>query len=184
MSRSARPSKAPCTSEITSGSQEDPVLAGPISDAVEPLPELPQLWLVLARRVGLIVYNATDERLEAVSAEFWAENALHLPQMTATSWLGLRQWSEWAGSRGDDSDDGLPLSFLRPALLLWLASLGDDQWVALDDLAAHLEARNPAWDRLSFDREPDLAAGTGRPRVPRGEKPVRRCLGASGPSGC
>src|SRR5262249_54099200 len=47
----------------------------------------------------------------------------------------------------------------RPSLLLWLATLEDAEWVALDDLAGHLSARSPGWDRLGFiDRDGDAMA--------------------------
>jgi hypothetical protein len=150
--------------------EEDPVLSAGVNDALESLPGMPSLWLSLARRVGLIVLGSSDEKLEAASPEFWAENALHLPQMIATSWLGLRDWCEWDRPQSEDSDIGLPLSFLRPTLLLWLATLGHEEWVALDDLAEHLEARNHDWDRLSFQKEPDLSSSTGRRGVGTGAR--------------
>ena len=65
------------------------------------------------------------------------------PQMVATSWLTLRTWHEPDGAPGDASgtDSELAVPYLRPAALLWLATLGDAEWVALDDLAGHLTAR-------------------------------------------
>jgi hypothetical protein len=145
--------------------EDDVVLSGPINDALEPLSEMPGLWLSLARRVGLVVCDPSGERLHAVSPEFWTENAVHLPQMIATSWLGLRDWCEWGRRQSENAELGLPLTFLRPVLLLWLASLADDEWVALDDLAEHLQARNPEWDRLSFQEEPQTGPTTGRRSV-------------------
>jgi hypothetical protein len=142
--------------------EEDPVIAGSIDDAPEPLPGLPALWLSLARRVGLLTLDPSDDRLLAAGAGFWAENAVHLPQMLATSWLGLREWREWERASGSDPQVGLPLAFLRPAVLLWLASLGEDEWVALDDLAEHLQARNPEWDRLGFQGEAEADGAAGR----------------------
>ena len=40
---------------------DDPVLAGPISDALKPLPDSPMLWLALARRIGLIAPDAAGD---------------------------------------------------------------------------------------------------------------------------
>src|SRR5262249_23596410 len=75
----------------------------------------------------------------------------------------------------------------RPAILLWLASLGEDRWVALDDLAAHLQTTNPEWDRLDFPDEPEVGGPAGRrptstrgrsgAAAPRGER-GRRLLGS------
>ena len=46
------------------------------------------------------------------------------------------------------------MPYLRFAVLLWLAALGDSDWVALDDLAEQLSSRWPAWDRLSLSDDP------------------------------
>jgi hypothetical protein len=142
--------------------EEDPVLSGAINDALQPLPLMPALWLSLARRVGLIHPDSTGDRLEAAGPDFWTENAVHLPQMIATSWLGLRDWGEWDHAPGESPDSGLSLAVLRPSVLLWLACLGDDEWVALDDLAEHLRAENPEWDRPSFRVESEAAPAPGR----------------------
>ena len=69
--------------------EEDPVLSSSISDALEPLSAMSLLWLALARRVGLIRLDSAGERLEAAGPGFWIDNAVHLPQMIATSWMGL-----------------------------------------------------------------------------------------------
>jgi hypothetical protein len=137
---------------------EDPILSGASSDALEPLPALPELWLALARRVGLVRADSSGERLEAVGSEFWTDNAVHLPQMIATSWFDLRSWCEWEPGPGDPADAGAALAFMRIPLLIWLATLESDAWVALDGLAEHLKARNPQWDRLSFRSEAEAAA--------------------------
>jgi hypothetical protein len=133
---------------------EDPVLAGPISDAMAPLADLAGFWLALARRVGLVEPDASGQRLMAASPDFWSDNAVHLPQMIATGWLSMRAWQEPTGSvapavaEPDADEPALP--YLRPALLLWLATLDESEWAALDDLAAHLAALSPAWDRLTI----------------------------------
>jgi hypothetical protein len=149
--------------------EEDPVISGSIDDAPEPLPGLPALWLSLARRVGLIMLDPSDDRLLASGPGFWAEHAVHLPQMLATSWLGLREWREWERAAGCDPQVGLPLAFLRPAILLWLACLGEDQWVALDDLAEHLQERNPEWDRLTFPESDGATSASGKRAAGRGK---------------
>lgn len=128
--------------------EDEPVLAGPIADALEPLPDMAALWLALARGVGLVVDLPGTDRIEAAPAEFWSDNAFHLPQMIAARWLGLRDWHEIGGARDDGASTLLTLPFVRPAVLLWLATLDDGQWVALDDLGAHLDATAPGWDRL------------------------------------
>ena len=43
--------------------EEDAVLSGAISDALEPLAAMSLLWLALARRVGLILHEAAGDRL-------------------------------------------------------------------------------------------------------------------------
>ena len=60
----------------------------------KPLARLPELWLELARHVGLIERDPAGERLLAASSEFWTDNAVHLPQMIATGWMGLQSWQE------------------------------------------------------------------------------------------
>ncbi|WP_165219447.1 hypothetical protein [Aquisphaera insulae] len=147
--------------------ESDPVLADDISDALESVPSLPMFWLALARRVGLVLEDAGDDRLVAAGAEFWAENAVHLPSMMATGWIGLRTWNEHEPA-AESPSNGIPLVYLRPAILLWLATLDEGQWVALDDLAEHLRTLAPAWDRTSF------AATAGLPAVPRSEAAPRR----------
>ena len=128
---------------------EDPVLAGPIADAMAPLPDLAGFWLALARRVGVLEADPTDQRLTAAPPGYWSENAVHLPQMIATGWMSLRGWQEPAGAPAADLPEGdePALPYLRPAVLLWLATLEQSEWAALDDLAAHLSARCPSWDR-------------------------------------
>ena len=161
--------------------EEDPVLSGAISDALEPLAAMSLLWLSLARRVGLIHPDAAGERLEAAGPAFWIDNAVHLPQMIATNWMGLREWQEWENSPDENPEVRLPLTFLRPAVLLWLACLKDDEWVALDDLAQQLRTMNPEWDRPSLRSDPEAAAGAGRrgggPRARNGSQSARPARG-------
>ena len=54
----------------------------------------------------------------AAAAEFWTDNAVHLPQMIATGWLGLQSWQELEAASGEASTTGPALPFLRFALLL------------------------------------------------------------------
>jgi hypothetical protein len=142
--------------------EEDPVLAGAVSDAPATLAGLPALWLALAVRIGLIRRDPSGDRLEAAPPAYWGENAVHLPQMIATSWLGLRGWRELPPGPGEPPDQGLPAACLRPVVLLWLARLGNDEWVALDDLAEHLRSLNPRWDLASFLDETDGTVTPGR----------------------
>jgi hypothetical protein len=136
--------------------EDDPVVAGPIADAIEPLPDMGAFWLALARGVGLLEEERGSERVVAARHGFWGENAIHLPQMAAARWLGLRTWHELGGIQRDGAVYELALPYVRPAVLLWLATLGDDEWVALDDLADFLRARSPRWDRATFAAEPPL----------------------------
>ena len=147
----------------------DPVLAAPIADSFVPLTDSPSLWLALARRVGLIKLDAEGERLLAAAPEFWADNEFHLPQMIATGWLALpelvRSASRLEALAGQRirARDRIPAV---PVLLLWLSTLAESEWVALDDLAAHLTASCPAWSRLSRsgERKTNHHSAT-RPRV-------------------
>jgi hypothetical protein len=146
--------------------EDDPAVAGPIADALEPLPDMPALWLDLARRVGLLEAEPDSDRVTAAPPEFWAENAIHLPQMVAARWLDLWTWHEQGGMQHDGAEVVLAWPFVRAPVLLWLATLGPDEWAALDDLAALLRARSPRWDRPAFQGDVDLvpapAAGRGR----------------------
>ncbi len=136
--------------------EDDPVIAGPIADALEPLPDMPAFWLALARGVGLLESEPGSERVAAASPDFWSENAYHLPQMTAIRWLSLRTWHELGGMQRDGAIYELALPYVRPAVLLWLATLGDDDWVALDDLSTFLRTLAPQWDRAMFAADPAL----------------------------
>jgi hypothetical protein len=149
---------------------EDPVLACAIADAPKTLPGLPSLWLELAYHVGLIQADKPGERLFAASAEFWAENAVHLPQMIATGWLGLQAWQEVETRTSDDNAPVPALPYLRLALLLWLSALADTEWAGMGDLASQLSERWPQWDRLSLVDAPDVtsaARGRGGPPAAR-----------------
>ncbi|MEA2630215.1 MAG: hypothetical protein QOE66_434 [Chloroflexota bacterium] len=157
--------------------EDDPVLAGPIADALEPLPDMAALWLALAREVELVVPHPGSDRDVAARPEFWADQAIHLPRMIALRWLGLRHWHEQGGMRQEGSTVELALPYLRPAVLLWLATLGPDDWVALDDLAAHLRGLAPRWDRATLVDEPPAPSPSPvsspgvRSRSARGSKP-------------
>jgi hypothetical protein len=141
---------------------DDSVLAGPIADAIVSLPGRSKLWLELAQHVGLLAAEPAGQQVLAAAPEFWANNAVHLPQMIATAWLALRNWHEAGDSLAERPlESNLLVPYLRPALMLWLATLGESEWVALDDLNGHVSARTAGWDRLWL---------TGRPRrdgIPR-----------------
>ena len=130
--------------------EDDPVLAGPIADALEPLPDMPAFWLSLAKGVGLLVSEPGGERVAAAPTGFWSDNAYHLAQMVAARWLALRTWHEQGGVQREGAVFPLALPHVRPAVLLWLATLGDDDWVTTDDLAAALRARVPGWSQAAF----------------------------------
>jgi hypothetical protein len=125
--------------------EDDPVVAGPISDAFEPLPDMALLWIELARRVGLLANEPGTDRIVAVPPSFWSENAVHLPQMVATRWLGLRDWNELGGMVAEGSIAETAHPYLRPVALLWLARLGEDEWIGMDDLAALFDELAPGW---------------------------------------
>jgi hypothetical protein len=165
--------------------EDDSVLAGPIADALEPLPDMATLWLALARGVGLVVEEIGTDRLVAAPSSFWGDHAVHLPQMLAMRWLGLRTWHELRGSQEDGAIAELALPFVRPAILLWLATLGESDWVALDDLAARLDQRAPSWDRLLLRGDPTpqpepkarrSRARTGETATPSGSQVVEAVL--------
>jgi hypothetical protein len=133
--------------------EEDPVLAALFSDALEPVNDPAPFLLALARRVGLIEPDPAGERLLAAPTQFWDDNAVHLPQMIATGWMSLQSWQESTGELLDKAKSAA-VRYLRTAALLWLATLDDSEWVAIDDLAEHLTALWPAWDRLFLTDEP------------------------------
>jgi len=160
----------------------DPVLASPIADTLAAVPDLPSLWLALACRVGLIEQDAEGERLLAAPWEFWTENEFHLPQMIATAWLALKDWHELQGEGRTEIESEAAVPYLRPALLLWLSTLDESEWVSLEDLADHLSAQWPAWVRLSLKAEteetsrPGPGGGRGRARARNDSGPRPKAL--------
>ena len=130
--------------------EDDPVLAGPIADALEPLPDMPLLWLALAVGVGMIRGETGTERVVAAEPVYWSDNAYHLAQMVAQRWLSLTNWHEQGGLQRDGALYELSLPHARPAVLLWLATVPEDAWVATEDLAAFLRERLPHWDLPTF----------------------------------
>jgi hypothetical protein len=142
---------------------DDPALVGPIADAIEPLPDMAWLWLALAEGVGLVRDDPANARLVAAPAEYWAENAVHLPQMLPGRWLGLGRWDEALGWQEPGAPALLAAPHVRPAALLWLARLGEADWLAIEDLAAHFDRLAPGWDRPALD-------APGAPPPPRASK--------------
>ncbi len=133
-----------------------------------------------ACHVGLIELDPTGERLLAAPPEFWTDNAVHLPHMIATGWLAMRTWQETEGVTVAKTEAPLAVPYLRIAVMLWLAALGDSDWVALDDLAEHLSSRWPAWDRLSLSDDP---AGSNVDRHKSGKLPRNRAGAERAPLG-
>jgi len=164
--------------------EDDPVIAGPVADALEPLPDMPALWMELARGVGLLVAEPGSERVAAAPPAFWSENAYHLPQMTAVRWLTLRHWHELGGLQREGATAELALPYARPAVLLWLATLGDDEWVAAADFARFLRDLSPDWDRPAF-ADPDAPAGPNPPPAgpAKSRTPRPKARESSGPVG-
>ena len=165
--------------------EDDAALAGPIADVLEPLPDMVPLWLALATASGLIAPEPGTDRIVAAGPDFWAENAVHLPQMLALRWLALRTWHEQGGSQQDGATAALALPFVRPAALLRLAAPPADAWVAVDDLAEHFTAVLPGWDRPTLSPpDPDAPAVTA-PSRPRGgrrsEQAAARPVAEGGP---
>ncbi len=152
--------------------EDDPVLAGPVADMIEPLPDMVAFWLALSRGIGLVIDEANSDRIIAAEPEYWSDNAVHLPQMLAVRWLGLRTWHEQAGMQEEGSEVRLALPFVRPAILLWLATAPEDHWIALEDFAAHLYGLLPNWDRVSFLGEAP-AKSAAQPKGARGKRSAR-----------
>ncbi len=149
--------------------EDDLVLAGPIADAIEPLPDMPLLWVAMARAVGLVNAEKGTDRLVAAAPEFWGDNAVHLPQMVATRWLALRDWHEQAGMKQEIGPNDLSIPYLRAPALLWLATREETAWVALDDLAGLWDKLSPGWDR-------PLLTDSGPLAVPRGAEVLASIL--------
>ena len=162
---------------------EDSVLGCSVADALKPLDRLPELWLELGIQVGLIERDSAGDRLLAAPSEFWNDNAVHLPQMIATAWLGLASWQELEAPIADTTTAGPALPFLRFALLLLLSALGESEWAPLDELASQLSERWPAWDRLSFADRPEVTAESPRRPVPPPGRARGRAAAQSVPRG-
>ena len=168
--------------------EDDPVLAGPIADAIEPLPDMPSLWLALAAGVGIVRGERGTERVVAAEPVYWSDNAYHLAQMVAQRWLSLTNWHEQGGLQRDGAIYELALPNARPAVLLWLATVPENKWIATEDLAAFLREHLPHWDVPTFLNlnRPGGASpppqGQGRAAAKRGpSKPATKTdpLGAS-----
>ena len=117
--RSARPSRGPSSSATASGSKTTPSSPGRSPTPSSRCPTWPcsgspwpGAWGWSSPRRGRTGWSRPKP-------EFWAENAVHLPQMIATRWLALRDWHEQAGMRQEGSPVDLAMPFLRapgPAL--------------------------------------------------------------------
>jgi hypothetical protein len=148
----------------------DPVLSGTASDALSPLNTPALFWLALARHVGLIELEPTTPRLDAAAPQFWNDNAVHLPHMIALAWMSLQVWRELPSEPSETIDTDPSVPYLRPALLLWLAELGEDEWIAIEDLSTHLTTLSPGWDSLVARGRTETAKpanGSSAPTAPR-----------------
>lgn len=153
--------------------EEDPALSGPITDMVEPIPDLAMFWLTLGRAVGLIEELPEDDRLLATPAEFWTDNAVHLPTLLTQRWLGLRSHHEQHGYQDESATTLLGAPFLRPVLLLWLAAADADDWFALEDLSDSLSQRAEDWSRVVLNE-----LRQGEPQAPNRGRPPKARPGA------
>lgn len=125
--------------------EEDSVLGGPPADSIEPMPDPVRLLLLLAERIGLMIAASDRERLDPAPADFWSDNGVHLPTMVSHAWLSLGDWSELGGWQPTEAGWRQHLPVLRLVLLLWLARLGDDQWMPLEDVPRLFRRLCPEW---------------------------------------
>lgn len=137
----------------------DPAIAGPIADILEPLSDPIDFWLALARAVDLLVDESGSDRIVATQADYWAENAIHLPQMLSLRWLTMAGWDGDAGARSLTPDEHPTPPDLRPAIMLRLAELDDESWFAVEDLANDFSRRVPDW----FEPYVPLSSGQASP---------------------
>ncbi|GAC1466382.1 MAG: hypothetical protein NVSMB9_06850 [Isosphaeraceae bacterium] len=145
--------------------EEDAVVGGPIADAIEPIPDMAAFWLALSHGVGLLKSEPGSERVSAAPPAFWSENAFHLAQMIAVRWLSLKNWHEQGGMQRDGAVRELAVPYLRPAVLLWLATLGEEEWVTTEDFNEHLSSMEPQWNKATFvETQPVDSPLTGAPR--------------------
>ena len=159
--------------------EDDPVLAGPIADAIEPIPDMASFWLALALGVGLLESEPGSERVTAASPSYWPDNAFHLPRMVSLRWLTFRRWHEQGGMQREGASAELALPYVRPCILLWLATLGEQEWVTIADLSTFLRDLSPHWASASFleipgpgpSLEPVVAPPPKRPKKGRGVEP-------------
>jgi hypothetical protein len=165
--------------------EDDPVIAGPIADALEPFPDLPAFWLGLAQGVGLLAVDAGSDRIVATPPEFWTENAYHLPQMLAAFWLRMNNWDERGGIQRENAVCELSLPYTRAPILLWLATLGDQEWVAIKEVEARLSCLLPGWDRATFIGAPAIESpmrSAARSRDGKSRASGGRAVEPTGPS--
>ncbi|WP_169977853.1 helicase-associated domain-containing protein [Tautonia rosea] len=141
---------------------EDPALAGPIADVLHPLDDHVSVWLSLARSIGLLIDEPESDRIVAAPASIWAEHGVHLPQMIAARWLGGVDLTDG----GDDPGSTLAL---RPVSLLWLASLKEEAWVSLDDLATWLSVRMRAPTLPALSGKAERRRGRSADETPSGD---------------
>jgi len=172
--------------------EDDPALAGPPADALEPIPDQVLFWIQLALEVGLLVEEPEVGRVVAAPAEFWDENAFHLPQMLAAAWLRLERHHERLGAQEPGRAARLLLPHLRLPVLARLATLpnADDpanpdpeHWTAVEDLANALERVCPEAARLAFaEPPPTMPSPPSRPNAGTRTNPPAEFAVTSGPT--
>ncbi len=77
--------------------EDDPVVAGPISDSFEPLPDMALLWIALAT-IGRVYSSRrrAPERVVAAPPEFWSGEHILPPAADGRHAMtgGLHEWHE------------------------------------------------------------------------------------------
>jgi hypothetical protein len=122
----------------------DSVLNSPMFDTVSPLRDMGHLALILGKHVHLLVADAEGEMLRAQMGTIWQQG---LAVLQRRIWDGLMSARDWTAGNGELSPpDTHHLPARRWAILLKLASLPAESWLALADLDRDMMAADP--DRL------------------------------------
>ncbi|MDX2035109.1 MAG: helicase-associated domain-containing protein [Isosphaeraceae bacterium] len=125
--------------------EDDPAIVGPIADSLEPMPDMALLWVELAEAVGMVLPEIGTDRLVAAPADYWSDNAVHLPQMVAVRWLASSMWHELGGARTESTGADLSTVGLRLAVMFSLASVPAEAWVAIASIVEAFDLARPRW---------------------------------------